>query len=246
MMHLNIIHTALACTLALLLTDVARAGEWPDDCEEATLPSDDPDYPNDQLILTCLPSDFNGILVIYAHGYVRPQEPLALPEELGHSDVRELVQQLVDLGFGVATSSYHKNGYAVEQAEADLNDLVEYLKSREPDVDAVYITGASEGGLMATMLLEKYPETYAGGLALCGPLAGVGYQIRYLADVRVLFDYFYPEVFPFIPRFSRSACLTCRTMLTSSGTPRTDSRRRSRRRSKTIPMRSPRCSTLRT
>jgi hypothetical protein len=47
------------------------------------------------------------------------------------------------------------------------------------------------------MLVEKYPETYAGGLALCGPLAGVGYQIGYMADVRVLFDYFYPDVFPF-------------------------------------------------
>ena len=33
--------------------------------------------------------------------------------------------------------------------------------------------------------------------ALCGPLAGIRYQIGYLADVRVLFDYFYPEVFPF-------------------------------------------------
>jgi DNA-binding CsgD family transcriptional regulator len=52
----------------------------------------------------------------------------------------------VELGFGVATSTYHKNGYAVEQAEADLNRLVDDIKSREPDVDAVYITGASEGG----------------------------------------------------------------------------------------------------
>jgi pimeloyl-ACP methyl ester carboxylesterase len=188
---------ALACILAVLVTDGAQADEWPDDCKESTLPSNDPSYPDDQLILTCLPSDFNGTLVIYAHGYVRPQEPLALPEELGDSDVREVVKQLVDLGFGVATSSYHKNGYAVEQAEADLNDLVDHVTSREPDVDAVYITGASEGGLIATMLVEKYPETYAGGLAMCGPLAGVGYQIGYMADVRVLFDYFYPGVFPF-------------------------------------------------
>jgi pimeloyl-ACP methyl ester carboxylesterase len=197
MRHLNIIHIALACTLALVLTDLAWAGEWPDDCEELTLPSDDPNYPNDHLILTCLPSDFNGTLVIYAHGYVRPQEPLALPEEFGDADVRELIEKLSDLGFGVATSSYHKNGYAVEQAEADLNNLVGHIKSRGPDVGAVYIAGASEGGLIATMLLEKYPETYAGGLALCGPLAGVRYQIDYMADVRVLFDYFYPDVYPF-------------------------------------------------
>ena len=32
---------------------------------------------------------------------------------------------------------------------------------------------------------------------MCAPLAGIGYQIEYLADVRVLFDYFYPEILPF-------------------------------------------------
>jgi hypothetical protein len=188
---------ALACALAVPCAVDARAGEWPDDCEQSALPTEDPDFPNDQLVLTCLPSNFNGTLLIYAHGYVRPQEPLALPEKFANADIQELIQQLLDLGFGIATSSYHKNGYAVEQAEADLNDLVDYVKSSEPDVDVVYITGASEGALIATMLVEKYPETYAGGLALCGPLAGAGYQIGYMADVRVLFDYFYPDVFPF-------------------------------------------------
>jgi pimeloyl-ACP methyl ester carboxylesterase len=133
----------------------------------------------------------------HAHGYVRPQEPLALPEELDETDVQELVKQLLDLGFGIATSSFHKNGYAIEQAEADLDALVAHVKSIEPDVESVYSIGASEGGLITAMLIEQHPEIYDGGLALCAPLAGTGYQIKYLADVRVLFDYFYPEVFPF-------------------------------------------------
>lgn len=197
MRYARTMQVALAGALAVLLMAGARAGEWPSDCEEGALPTQDSAYPSDQLILTCLPSNFNGTLLIYAHGYVKPQELLALPEEFGNADIQGIVQQLLDLGFGVATSSYHKNGYAVEQAEADLNDLVDHVQAGEPDVDAVYITGASEGALIATMLVEKYPETYAGGLALCGPLAGVGYQIGYMADVRVLFDYFYPDVFPF-------------------------------------------------
>lgn len=220
------------------VTDGARAGEWPDDCEQSALPTEDPDYPNDQLVLTCLPANFNGTLLIYAHGYVRPQEPLALPEEFANADIQEIIQQLLDLGFGVATSSYHKNGYAVEQAEADLNDLVDYVESSEADVDAVYITGASEGALIATMLVEKYPETYAGGLALCGPLAGVGYQIGYMADVRVLFDYFYPEVFPFgtldVPDDAHEQWDGSHGFKAEMG-----------RRSKTIPRRSPSCSMLR-
>jgi pimeloyl-ACP methyl ester carboxylesterase len=196
MRYASVVGWAFAVGVGLLHADPVGAAEWPDDCTEATLPSDDPKYPDDQLILTCLPSHFNGALIVYAHGYVRPQEPLSLPAELDNADVRELAERLLELGFGFATSSYHKNGYAVEQAEVDLNDLVDYVKASEPDVDAVYVTGASEGGLIATMLVEKYPETYAGGLALCGPLAGTSYQISYLADVRVLFDYFYPQVFP--------------------------------------------------
>jgi pimeloyl-ACP methyl ester carboxylesterase len=196
MRHANIGAT-FAVAVALLIAGPAAAAEWPDDCQEAALPSNDPNHAEAQLILTCLPSDFNGTLIIYAHGYVKPQEPLALPEEFGEADVRELIEQLLNLGFGVATSSYHKNGYAIEQAEADLNDLVAHVQSIEPDIEAVYVIGGSEGALIATMLVEKYPQIYAGGLALCGPLAGTSYQIAHLADVRVLFDYFYPEVFPF-------------------------------------------------
>jgi pimeloyl-ACP methyl ester carboxylesterase len=197
MRHANIIGRAFAIAVALLLAGPVLAAEWPDDCQEATLPSDDPNHPDAQLILTCVPSDFNGTLIVYAHEYVKPQEPLALPAELGEVDVRELIEQLLNFGFGVATSSYHKNGYAIEQAEADLNHLVAHVRSIEPDVNAVYVIGGSEGALVATMLVEKYPETYAGGLALCGPLAGTSYQVAHMADVRVLFDYFYPEVFPF-------------------------------------------------
>jgi pimeloyl-ACP methyl ester carboxylesterase len=195
--HANMIGGTFAVAVGLLLPGPVLAAEWPDGCQEATLPSDDPNHPDAQVILTCLPPDFNGTLIVYAHGYVKPQEPLALPEEFGEADVREVIEQLLNLGFGVATSSYHKNGYAIEQAEADLNDLVAHVQSIEPDVGAVYVIGGSEGALIATMLVEKYPQTYAGGLALCGPLAGTSYQVAHLADVRVLFDYFYPEVFPF-------------------------------------------------
>ena len=197
MMKFDVARAALVGALAVLFATTAQAGEWPDDCTQSTLPSHDPSYPDDQLILTCLPAPFNGTLIVYAHGYVRPQEPLSLPAELREGNVRGLVEGLLSLGFGFATSSYHKNGYAVEQAEADLNDLVASVEASEPEVETVYVVGPSEGGLITTLLVEKYPETYAGGLAMCGPLAGIRYQIGYLADVRVLFDYFYPRVFPF-------------------------------------------------
>jgi hypothetical protein len=98
MRHANILGGAFAVAAALLLAGPASAADWPDDCQEATLPSDDLRYPDAQLILTCLPPDFNGTLIVYAHGYVKPQEPLALPAEFGAAEVRELIEQLLSLG----------------------------------------------------------------------------------------------------------------------------------------------------
>jgi hypothetical protein len=73
MRYARTMQVALAGALAVLLMAGARAGEWPSDCEEGALPTQDSAYPSDQLILTCLPSNFNGTLLIYAHGYVKPQ-----------------------------------------------------------------------------------------------------------------------------------------------------------------------------
>jgi pimeloyl-ACP methyl ester carboxylesterase len=166
----------------------------PAGCTLGSLPAD----PQDQLILTCMPDDFNGTLVVYAHGYVSPQEPLALPLEEIQNFV-PIIEVVLNSGFAFATSSYSKNGYAIEQAGEDLNALVAYFKQSvaPPDsVKKVLITGASEGGVIAAMLVEKFPKIYAGGLALCGPLGGMPTQIKYLGDFRVVFDYFFADVIP--------------------------------------------------
>jgi pimeloyl-ACP methyl ester carboxylesterase len=156
-----------------------------------------------QKILTCLPANWNGQLVVYAHGYVAPQERLALPaDEINRvtlPDGSTFVDVLLSQGFAFATSSYRKNGYAVEQAGEDLNALVEYFNTGVAPVPAqkVFVVGASEGGLITTMLVEKHPDIYDGGLAMCGPIGGMPAQLQYLGDFRVVFDYFFPQVFPF-------------------------------------------------
>jgi pimeloyl-ACP methyl ester carboxylesterase len=162
----------------------------------------------DQLTLICIPpglpgdplANWNGQLVLYAHGYVPPQFPLALPAgELARFP--GVVDILLSKGYAFATTSYSINGYAVEQARTDLNALVRDFKTRVlPNaglLDKVLIVGASEGGLIATMMVEKYPGIYAGGLAMCGPIGGMPVQTAYLADFRVVFDCFFPTVFGF-------------------------------------------------
>ncbi len=171
------------------------AADWPEECAEGDLGS--------QRILICVPETWNGVLLIYAHGYVAPQLPLDLPREellrFTLPDGRTIVDVLLELGYAFATSSYSKNGYAIEQAEQDLNALVAYFKTLVPPglPDKVLLGGASEGGLVTVKQLEKHPDTYHGGLAMCGPIGGAPYQVQHMGDFRVVYDYFYPDVFDF-------------------------------------------------
>jgi len=175
---------------------------WPDECEISDRTGEEKD-----ITLTCMPDvavgypEWNHMLVVYAHGYVPPQASLALPEEeltVDYQGVPTTVPAiLMSQGFAFATTSYSKNGYAVESGGDDLNALVAAFKVAHPQTGPVLIVGASEGALIATMLLERFPQIYAGGLAIAGPLAGMPYQIKYLGDFRVVFDYFFfPSVLP--------------------------------------------------
>jgi pimeloyl-ACP methyl ester carboxylesterase len=206
---------AFLCALILGLASPVLAQDAPPPWPEALCAVDgEPDNPYAEKTLVCVPDleDWNGILVVYAHGYVAPQKPLALPaEELGRmTEPGEptLVERLLDWGFAFATTSYSKNGYAVEQADADLDALVDaFVDEYGPLPVQVLLVGASEGGLIAIRQIEQAPlERYQGGLALCAPVAGMPYQVKYLGDFRAVFDYFFPEVFDFstvdVPTFS--------------------------------------------
>lgn len=194
----------VACSLALCLTlppsAFAQSGL---PCATQTLATGDPLYPS-HTVLVCIPlSGWNGQLIVYAHGYVAPQEALSLPtEELNSIQLPggvSVVQFLVAQGFGFATSSYRKSGYAIQQGGDDLNALVAAVKAMVPpgSLKKTLLVGASEGGLVATMLLERFPQTYDGALVLAGPVGGAPHQIKFLGDFRIVFDYFFPNVFSF-------------------------------------------------
>jgi len=172
---------------------------WPASAQEPIVPENCTiSVQQQEKILVCVPTVWNGDLVVYAHGYIPPQEPLQLPiDELTMEDGTFVPSILMQLGYAFATTSYSTNGYAVREGAEDLNALVLQFKEQYSQTRHVFITGGSEGGLITTMLIEKYPENYTGGLAMCGPLAGMPYQVKYFGDFRVVFDYFFPYIFDF-------------------------------------------------
>jgi pimeloyl-ACP methyl ester carboxylesterase len=143
------------------------------------------------------PDRWNEELVVYAHGYVAPDRPIEIPEDqLGPPDGPSLSEIANLLGFAFATTSYRTNGLAVRPALEDLVDLVDIFIETHGVPAYVYLVGASEGGLITALAIERYPEVFDGGLSACGPVGDFNRQVNYFGDFRIVFDYFFPGVLP--------------------------------------------------
>lgn len=146
--------------------------------------------------MICIPATgWNGDLVVWGHGYVNYNQPLGFYNlYFGNVYLPTLVQQL---GYAFATTSYRKNGLAILEGVDDVRELVAAASAATPQAPVhTYMAGASEGGIITTLLIERYPALFSGGLAACGPIGNFQKQLNYWGDGRVLFDYFVPGVLP--------------------------------------------------
>ena len=162
-------------------------------CEPDTAPQ-----PGGGIVRICMPTTmaWNNDVVIWAHGYVEANRPLAIPEEqlcLGGSFC--LPDITTALGFAFVTTSYRNNGMVLDGV-ADVIEALDAFKAAHGAPRKVYLVGASEGGLVTTLGVEQHPELFDGGLAACGPIGDIDRQVAYYADFRVLFDYFFPGLMP--------------------------------------------------
>ncbi len=131
------------------------------------------------------PANWNGQAVLFAHGYVTPDQTERLPAQDPSGGV---LTAAYAQGFATAYSTYAKTGYAVQsgiQSTYRLDRLLTQLGTKR-----AYIAGASMGGDITVGLIEKYPNAFAGALPYCGVVAGWEEEQRYLADFRVVYDFF--------------------------------------------------------
>ncbi|HXV41577.1 MAG TPA: hypothetical protein VEC96_00815 [Anaerolineae bacterium] len=150
----------------------------------------------------CLPpaGSWNGDLVVYAHGYVASNQPVAIPEDqLTLPDGTSIPEIVNLLGFAFATTSYRTNGLAIREGLADLVDLVGIFTATHGAPSHIYLAGISEGGLITALAVEQYPNVFDGGLAICGPIGDFQEQVNYFGHFRVVFDYFFPGLMPGSP-----------------------------------------------
>jgi pimeloyl-ACP methyl ester carboxylesterase len=167
--------------------------------------------PSGAVTRVCMPAPgrWNGDLVVWAHGYVSPEEPVGIPEDqLTLPDGTSLPGILNALGFGFATTSYRKNGLAVVPGVEDVKDAVAAFVAEQGPPRETYLVGASEGGAVTALAVERHPEVFSGGIAACGPIGSFRRQINYWGDFRVLFDAYFPGLIPgsaaFVPQEVRA------------------------------------------
>jgi pimeloyl-ACP methyl ester carboxylesterase len=184
---------AFAFVLASVFSGTARAqSAVPGPCVDGTLPSGG-------LSRICVPIlGWNGQLVVFAHGYVAPNEPLDF-YHLTTPDGTSIPVLVQSLGFAFATTSYRQNGLAILEGVDDVRQLVAAFSLVHPPPTRTHVAGVSEGGLVAALLAERSPQMFTSALATCGPIGSFRAQINYLGNFRVLFDYFYPGIIPGSP-----------------------------------------------
>jgi hypothetical protein len=199
---MRIIRLLLAVIVPLLLV-VALSSllAYPAQATPSSVCEPDGQLPSGAYYRICMPTgDWNGDLVLYAHGYVAFNKPITIPEDQlqlpGGISLPELINSL---GFAFATTSYRMNGLAVETGVADLLDVVEVFSLTQGVPTHTLVTGVSEGGLITALAVEQRSDVFDGGLAACGPIGDFRKQIDYFGDFRVLFDYFFPGVIPGSP-----------------------------------------------
>jgi len=180
--------SALVLSIVLLLPPAARAQVIPGECTPGPLP-------NNAASLICVPTfGWNGQLVVFAHGFVRPDAPPSF--ELPSLDGLPLPLVVQSLGYAFATTTYRDNGLVILEGVDDIRNLLVAFSLAHPAPTRTHVVGVSEGGLVATLLAERFPELVTSTLAACAPIGNFRLQINYIGDFRVLFDYFFPGLIP--------------------------------------------------
>ena len=142
------------------------------------------------------PEQYNGILVVWAHGFQDAGTPVQIPEDQLCIKGFCIPAIVNGLGFGFATNSYSKTGLAILQGKDDIRDLVDVYAAQKGAPSKVYLVGASEGGIITALSVEQHPDVFSAGLAACGPIGNFPLQIDYFGDARATFPVFFPGVIP--------------------------------------------------
>jgi pimeloyl-ACP methyl ester carboxylesterase len=115
-----------------------------------------------------VPSDWNGTLFLYSHGYVAPGNPNPA------MDVGDAATRLYMLasGFALAGSSYATTGWAIHEALEDQIAVLDLFDSMFGHPTSTIAWGHSLGGIITAGLIQRNPKRFSAAQPMCGVLSG--------------------------------------------------------------------------
>ncbi|TGN63317.1 hypothetical protein EXE59_04670 [Nocardioides eburneiflavus] len=134
-----------------------------------------------------VPHDWNGDLVVHAHG--GPDLAAASDPERSVEDLDRWAVMARE-GYAWVGSAYRRGGYGTRMAVADTESAREVFEEAFGEPVRTYAHGQSWGGDVAAKLVEVHPTTYDGVLLTNGVLAGASRGYDYRVDLRVVYQYY--------------------------------------------------------
>lgn len=113
------------------------------------------------------PREWNGTLLLYAHGYspvVSPSPPESAP--------REARAWLLSRGYALAASSYTAEGWALAEAPRDQMEVLDQFVQRVGMPRRTIAWGSSMGGMVTLAMAERHPDRIHAALPMCGSVSG--------------------------------------------------------------------------
>ncbi|XVS61070.1 hypothetical protein ACQPYE_22470 [Actinosynnema sp. CA-299493] len=132
-----------------------------------------------------IPADWNGSLVVHAHGGPNLAAPTA------DHPVEDLDRWAVVVreGFALAGSSYRRGGYGARMAAEDTENARKLFGQRFGRPHKTFLHGQSWGGNVAAKTIEVH-DSYDAALLTSGVLAGGSRGYDHRVDLRVVYQYY--------------------------------------------------------
>src|SRR5258708_1631624 len=107
-----------------------------------------------------VPSNWNGTLVLYSHGYVSSTSPLLNPAPDAGDPLTGAA--LLQQGYALAGSSYSQNGWALQQAFNDQTLLLDFFNTTCGQPTRTIPWGHWLGGILTAGLVQLNPHRFSG------------------------------------------------------------------------------------
>jgi hypothetical protein len=132
-----------------------------------------------------IPNNWNGDLILAAHGYTTTAGPTGNVLQVGYDSPQftatfapgldpSLRSHMIDGGFAWAASSYRCNGYVPGIGLQDTMLLRDIFLQKNNGVAPkhTYLVGLSMGGHIVDLGMQEFPTAFDGGIAFCAASAG--------------------------------------------------------------------------